>query len=121
MTFPTRIPKFHKFKRYERYWPDVIPGDVIISPGTFFYKINDFFERDYNTPTIITQHKPMLVLARIDGYLQQDHSRKITVKKEYVSEDAEINYFDKNFATFVVYSISSGILITMHMKENIEE
>lgn len=57
------LPKFHAFPA----WPDVHPGDVVTSPEARFYRLSDFIDRDESAEDIITKHRPMPALARIDG------------------------------------------------------
>lgn len=90
-----RAPKFHVFPAYALAWPDVQPGDVIISPEARFFRMNDWYDRDDTTKGIITKFRPMLVLARIDGVFGEDALK-----------------CSKDTCTFVVYSISKGFLIT---------
>lgn len=93
-----RAPKFHVFPAYALAWPDVQPGDVVISPESRFYRLFDFIGRDENTKVIVTKRRPMLVLARIDG-----------------SVDGE--QLEPHYSTFVMFSISRGFLVTVISRE----
>lgn len=112
MSSTSKVPRFHQFPRYEKYWPNVYPGDVIISPGTYFWKLEDFFERDVETKCVITQYKPLLVISKISGLISQ--------KDDLVDENLSTFRYedDVNAATFIVYSISSGLLITYHLTDH---
>lgn len=93
-----RLPKFHVFPAWSLAWPDVCPGDVIISPETKFYRYNEFMDRTNETKVVITKQRPLLVLARIDG-----------------SVDGEV--LREHYSTFVVFSISKGFLVTVMSRE----
>ena len=89
-----RLPKFHVFPSYALAWPDVVPGDVIVSPDTRFYRYQDYMERTASTRVVITKFNPLLVLSRIDG-----------------SVDDEV--LEPHYSTFVVFSITRGFLVTV--------
>lgn len=93
-----RLPKFHRFKSFALAWPDVLPGDVVVSPDTRFYRYDEFMDRDENTRPIVTKFNPLLVLARIDG-----------------SVDGEA--LAPHYSTFVVFSITRGFLVTVMSRE----
>lgn len=77
--------------------PEVLWVDTL-GRETRFYPIFDFIGRDENTKVVVTQKKPMLVLARIDG-----------------SVDGE--KLEPHYSTFVVFSISRGFLVTVMSRE----
>ena len=81
--------RFHVFERFAKAWPDVYPGDVVISPETIFYTY------DEKENSVITAKKPMLVLSRLDGI---DHTGATLAN---------------HASTFIVYSISMGFLVTV--------
>lgn len=91
-------PKFHVFPAYVSAWPDVQPGDVVVSPGSMFYRLFDFIGRDENTSVIVTRRRPMLVLARIDGSIDGER-------------------LEPHCSTFIVFSISRGFLVTVMPRE----
>lgn len=92
------MPKFHRFKSFALAWPDVLPGDVVVSPDTRFYRYQEYMDRDENTRVVITKFNPLLVLARIDG-----------------SVDGE--KLEPHYSTFVVFSITRGFLVTVMSRE----
>ncbi len=94
-----RLPKFHVFKGFVLAWPDVLPGDMVISPDTRFYRYQEFMDRDASTGIIVSKHNPLLVLSRIDG----------AVDGKNLSE---------YYSTFVVFSITRGFLVTVMSRED---
>lgn len=93
-----RLPKFHRFKSFAFAWPDVLPGDVVVSPDTRFYRYQEFMDRDENTKCIVTKFNPLLVLARIDGAVDGEN-------------------LPPHYSTFVVFSITKGFLVTVISRE----
>lgn len=93
-----RLPKFHVFKSFPFAWPDVYPGDVVVSPDTRFYRYQEFMDRTDETKVVITKRNPLLVLARVDGAVD--------------GEDLPPHY-----STFVVFSITRGFLVTVISRE----
>ena len=89
-----RQPAWHVFEPWATSWPNVEPGDVVISPETRFYRLNEYIGRTKKTRNIITQHRPLIVIARIDK----------AVDDEQIPDD---------YSTFVVLSVSAGFLVTV--------
>lgn len=85
---------YHTFQTHTYVWPDVVPGDIVISPETVFYRMSDFVGRHRKTRVVITKFKPMLVIARLD------HS----------VDDVPIS---ENASTFIVFSLSQGFLVSV--------
>jgi hypothetical protein len=77
----------------------VVPGDVVVSPDTWFYRYQEFMDRDEDTRCVVTKFNPLLVLARIDGSVD---GRKLP----------------PGCSTFVVLSITRGFLVTVMSREN---
>ncbi len=84
-----RAPLFHVFESFARAWPDVCPGDVVISPETVFQTY------DEAAVAVVTARKPMLVIARLDG-------------RDFLGEPTHFLA-----STFIVYSITRGFLVTL--------
>lgn len=93
-----REPKFHVFKSFPLAWPDVLPGDVVVSPNTEFFPYDTFMGRGEGTRVVITKFKPLLVLARIDRAM----------------DDEKLPDY---YSTFVVFSVSRGILVVVMSRE----
>ena len=101
------IPTFHGRTRREHEaegavaepieWSGVFPGDVVIAPGSWWYTLSEFVDRNQNTRGIRVAFNPLFVIAR-SPYVHPDQ----------VVIDA-MNL--RGFSTFTVYSITQGILI----------
>lgn len=91
-----RSPKFHVFPSYALAWPDVVPGDAVISPDHCLWRLNDFMDRNESTRPVIVKRNPLLVLARIDKVI-----------------GAPITSTAPCLSTFVVFSITNGFLVTI--------
>jgi len=85
-----REPQFHVLPRSTVLWNNILPGDVVICPGTMMWKVNDFENRTCNNEherCVVVQRNPLIVIGIID-------------------EDAD------GLATFIVFSITMGVLMT---------
>jgi hypothetical protein len=54
---------FHVFPPGTHDWSAVTPGDVVVCPGTYAYRLEDFSNVDENTRGLILQQRPLLVLS----------------------------------------------------------
>lgn len=97
-----REPRFHVFERFTPRWPDVEPGDVVISPDARTYLFNEFIDRDEASHPVIVKHNPLLVLARLDVVVGE---RLLAGECGHESPD--------DLSTFIVLSITRGFLITI--------
>ena len=75
-------------------WSDVLPGDIVQSNGTHAYRLEDFYGRDYDTRTLVLRHRPVLVLARIPGIIDDPGAPR-----------------DHNYVTFVCLSRHGLIVV----------
>ncbi len=94
--------KFHTFPAFATSWPNVMPGDIVISPESRFYNYDEYATRDDKTRLVITQKNPMLVIARFDKW-----------------EDRMP--WPDYYSMFVVFSISRGFLVIVMPREPQEQ
>lgn len=58
-----RHATFHVFDWGTYAWPDVMPGDGLVSPGTVAYNLDEFPDRGDKTKVYHLRKAPLLVLA----------------------------------------------------------
>ncbi len=103
-----RVPVFHVFQKHAKAWPNVYPGDVVISPGSLVLRWNDYMNDPTDSKIIIVQQKPLIVISVLRGVIETS-SRDQKVKKPVMWEPDEF----KTISTFVVYSVTMGILVCL--------
>lgn len=95
--------KFHDLQVGET-WEDIIPGDMVIAPGTHAYLPELFPKRESaDTRCYLLKSRPFIIVTRL----------------EYVIDDATATSF--GYGTFVLYT-RHGILLTINRvaKEKIQ-
>ena len=79
------------------------PGDMVVCHGTLAYHVDEFYERTADTRALLLAHRPVLVLAVMNG----DPSYGISFTGRYDDLSPE----SRTIRTFVLLT-RHGILIT---------
>lgn len=95
------VATFHNVKQFE--WSDkILPGDLVVCPGTIVYRVKDFADRDGSTRALTLAYKPVLIIGVIDG----DPTENKATPEMYYSYTK-----GSAFKTFVLMT-RHGVLIT---------
>ena len=85
---------FHVFPRYASSWPNVLPGDVVISPSSVMTRHCDYVRNFAASNSVIVQQKPLIIIAVFDG-----------------TGDSSGLYSPQHDMMFIVYSVTMGVLV----------
>lgn len=70
MSYSKSRVAFHQFDYFTQEmhtWPGVVPGDLVVSPGTVAYNRNDYINRTSRTKVLHLRRGLLLVISCFDG------------------------------------------------------